>query len=213
MADPVRILFEDQHLVVVDKPARMLVVQAPGRRGSTLVDQVGAQLKRRVYAVHRLEEDTTGVLVLAKTQEAKQRLEAVFRSHAAERRYTALVSHRPSPPAGRIESRLSVGSDGVVRSVDDGSGERAATEFRTIARRGRHTLVECVLDTGRRNQIRVHMADLGCPIVGDRKYGYRGPNPHRRPLLHASAIRLSHPFTGQQLDVDCEAAEPELRPG
>lgn len=212
MAEPIEILHQDEHLLVVNKPPRMLVVPAPGRRDRTVADQLAQQLSMRVFPVHRLDEDVTGVLTLAATQEARPRLEEVFRRHRAERIYLALLSRAPNPPAGKIESRLREGPDGIVRSVLKGPGDAAITWFQTIRREGRGTLVECRLETGRRNQIRVHMADLGCPIVGDRKYGYRrrqGPKV-QRPLLHAERIAFRHPFTGSELEVSVEAPEPEL---
>lgn len=213
--DAIRVVYSDETLVVVDKPARCLVVGAPGRRGRTLVDRLSVQLGERVLPVHRLDEDTTGVLVLARGPAARELLEPIFRAHAADRIYLALVSRAPSPPAGRIESRLTVGDDGVVRSVTGGSGEHAVTLYRTLARRPSGVLVECRLDTGRRNQIRVHLAELGCPIVGDRKYGWRarrGQARPTRPLLHAWRLALTHPRTGERLELSAPPHEPELRP-
>ena len=202
------ILWQDEHLLVVDKPAGMLVVEAPGRSGRTLVTTVGAQLGAKVHAVHRLDEDTTGVLVLAKTLPAKQALEQIFREHAIERLYLALVSRAPTPPAGRIESRLTEGPDGVVRSTRQG-GEWAVTHYKTLARAGRHTLVECRLETGRRNQIRAHLSELGSPIVGDRKYGWRGAGGERvgRLRLHAHSLRFTHPLTGEEVVVSAKTPE------
>src|SRR5690606_25315811 len=120
------------------------------------------------------------------------------------------LSRAPSPNAGRIESRLAESGDGVVRSVTRG-GEKAVTHYRLLARRGPFALVECRLETGRRNQIRAHMSELGCPIVGDRKYGFRGRGPWRRPLLHARRLTFHHPLDGVAIDVVCEADAPELR--
>ena len=185
--DKIPILLRDDHLLIVAKPPRLLVVPAPGREAPTVVDVLRDQLGVRVYPVHRLDEDVTGVLVLAATQEARQGLETVFRRHQARRIYVALLGRSPSPPAGRIESRMREFPDGVVRSVTQGPGDNAVTEFETVYRGSRYTLVECRLRTGRRNQIRVHMSDLGCPIVGDRKYGFRvgGGRSFARPMLHA----------------------------
>ncbi|MCB9870577.1 MAG: RluA family pseudouridine synthase [Planctomycetes bacterium] len=213
--DSIPVLYQDAHLVIVDKPAPRLVVGAPGRRGPTVVDLLQAQLAQRLIPVHRLDEQVTGVLLLALNEVARAALEAMFRDHRVQRTYLALLSHAPDPPAGRIESRLREGRDGVVRSVVGGAGERAVTLYRTLARRGRHTLVECQLETGRRNQIRAHMGELGCPIVGDRKYGYRvrGGASFPRPLLHAERVGFAHPITGEAVAVACEPAEPELRRG
>ncbi|MHC4078159.1 MAG: RluA family pseudouridine synthase [Planctomycetota bacterium] len=211
---PIPILYRDDHLLVVHKPSRQLVVPAPGRSGRTVVDEVTAQLGHRVFAVHRLDEDVTGVLVLANCEAAREPLEQVFRGHQAERLYLALLSRAPSPPAGRIESRLREESSGLVRSVAGGPGTDAITEYRTLKRVDHHTLVECRLLTGRRNQIRVHMADLGCPIVGDRKYGFRsrGRASFKRPLLHAYTVKFRHPITGAEVFVQAEPAEKELMP-
>lgn len=208
---PIRVLFADEALVVVDKPAGMLVVPAPGRHGTTVVDAVSEQLGSRVHAVHRLDEETSGVLVLARTLAAKEWLEDVFRHHRATRTYLALVEHSPSPPAGRIESRLREVAGGIVRSVPTPPGDVAITDYRTLQRRGRQTLVECRPLTGRRNQIRVHLADLGCPICGDRKYGWRARGtPFQRVMLHAERIVLPRP-DGPPVDVAVEAPERELR--
>ncbi len=211
MKEPVGILYQDEHMLVVDKPPHMLVVHAPGRRDETVVEKVGRQIRGRVYAVHRLDEDTTGVLALARTEEARARLEKVFRLHRAERLYLALVSRAPSPPAGKIRSRI-LEQGGLMRSVPKG-GEVAVTHYRMLGRVGRFSLVECRLEPGRRNQIRVHMADIGCPVVGDRKYGYRSRQGggFTRAMLHAWRLALPHPDTGERLEVVAEPADPELR--
>lgn len=209
---PVPILFQDDHLVVVDKPAGILVVPAPGRRGETLVDVVSRQLGRRAQAVHRLDEDTTGALVVALDDAGRTAMEELFRRHAVERDYLALTSSVPSPAAGRIESQLKEDSDGVVRVVTRG-GERAVTSYETLARRGRGALVHCRLETGRRNQIRAHLAALGCPIAGDRKYGYRHRADERFPrvMLHSWRLRFDHPLGGDRVEVEVVPAEVELR--
>ncbi len=208
----IQILHRDEHLLVVDKPAGLLVVAAPGRRGKTLIDLVGEQLGSRVYAVHRLDEGTTGAIVIACTELARDAMDPLFRVHAVDRDYLALVSGVPSPAAGRIESRLQE-QDGMVRVVVRG-GQTAITDYETIERRGRCTLVRCRLATGRRNQIRVHMQALGCPIVGDRKYGHRAREgeTQSRPMLHSWRIAFDHPITGIRVKVESLPRETELRP-
>jgi 23S rRNA pseudouridine1911/1915/1917 synthase len=195
------ILHRDDHLVVVDKPAGILVVEAPGRRGPTLVDALTRQLGVRVQAVHRLDEDTTGAMVFALDAEARAGLDDLFRQHAATREYLALAS------AGRIESQLAEDAGGVVRVVRSG-GERAVTHYETLARRGRCTLLRCRLETGRRNQIRAHLAALGCPLAGDRKYGFRARGDERFPrvMLHSWRLAFPHPVTGAALAIE---APPE----
>ena len=154
-------LHVDEDLVVVDKPERMLVVPAPGRAGPTVVDVVGKQLGGRVFAVHRLDEDTTGALALARTPAAREVLEGIFRAHRAERVYLAVVERVPSPTAGRIELVLREDAAGVVVSSQAGAGRRAVTEYRLLARVRGGAVLECRPRTGRRNQIRVHLAELG----------------------------------------------------
>ena len=211
---PIPILWQDEHLLVVDKPAGLLVVGAEGRHGPTLIDRLTRQLGQRVFPVHRLDEDTTGVIVVARTATAREKLEVVFRTHEATRVYLALACRMPSPPAGRIESNLAVDADGIVRSVSQG-GERAITIYRAVERRASGVLLECRLETGRRNQIRAHLAGIGAAIVEDRKYGWRA-RPYeakpKRPLLHAWRIELTHPLTGQRLEISADPAEPELAP-
>ena len=206
------VLHSDDDLLVVDKPAGVLVVPAPGRSGATVVDLVSHQLGSRVIAVHRLDEDTTGALVLARTEAARTALEALFKAHAIVREYLALVTAAPSPPSGRIESNLLEDAAGVVRVVPRG-GQRAVTHYRTLTRRGRCTLVALRLETGRRNQIRAHMAALGCPVAGDRKYGYRARPGERyaRVMLHSWRLSFSHPLRDSEVTAEVEPPEPELR--
>ena len=210
MAD-VPILHRDEHLLVVDKPAGVLVVAAPGRTGATLLDLLSRQEGGRPHAVHRLDEGTTGAMVVATTEAGRDAMVELFRCHSVQRDYLALVVGRPSPPAGRIDSRLQ--DDGVVRIVAHG-GQTAITNYETLARRGRLTLVRCRLETGRRNQIRVHMQALGCPIAGDRKYGYRSRSGEAfaRPMLHSWRLGFDHPLLPLRVDVEAAPPEPDLKP-
>lgn len=212
-APEVRVLHREDGLVVVDKPAGVLVVPAPGRRGATLIDMLCRQLDCRAMAVHRLDEETTGAMVVAVDDAVRLALEEMFRTHAVERDYLALLSAAPSPVAGRIEASLAEGEDGIVRVVARG-GQRAITHYETIERRGRCTLVRCRLETGRRNQIRAHMAALGCPLAGDRKYGFRarGDESFPRVMLHSWRLRFRHPRTASDVEITVDPAEVGLRP-
>ncbi|HEB52475.1 MAG TPA: RluA family pseudouridine synthase [bacterium] len=205
------LLHRDDHLLVVDKPAGVLVVPADGRGGATLVDLVSRQVGRRVSAVHRLDEQTSGCILLACDEQTRAALEGLFRVHAVERDYLALTTAVPSPDSGCVESRLEAGADGIVR-VGRRGGRRAGTHDETLERRGRGALVRCRLETGRRNQIRVHLAALGCPVAGDRKYGYRARRgeSYGRVMLHSWRLRLRHPVFGSELAVECRAPESEL---
>lgn len=209
MASAIPVLYRDEHLAVVDKPPGMLVVHAPGRRGPTVIDALTEQLGRSVLPVHRLDAETSGALLVALTRETRTALETMFRAHEIERLYLALVSRVPSPPAGRIESLLQERGN-TVRTVLRG-GKTAITHYRTLERRAGGALVLCRLETGRRNQIRVHLADLGCPLVGDRKYGYRSSRRAGRVMLHSWRLRLRHPASGEELSVEAVAPESELR--
>ncbi|MBL8738939.1 MAG: RNA pseudouridine synthase [Planctomycetes bacterium] len=207
------ILHHEAGLVVVDKPAGVLVVPAPGRSGRTLVDRVAQQLGTKAFAVHRLDEDTTGAIVVALDDEVRVAMESLFRAHAVQRDYLALLSSAPSPAAGRIEAALEVGGDGIVRVAKVG-GQRAITHYATLGRRDRCTLVRCRLETGRRNQIRAHMAALGSPLAGDRKYGWRARAGESFPrvMLHSWRLQFRHPGTGTEVQVEVIPAEPALRP-
>ncbi len=210
---PVTILLSDESIVVIDKVAGLLAVPAPGRSGPCAVDLVGRAVGDRVYPVHRLDEETSGALLFARNLEVKSRLEAAFKAHAVERSYLALASRVPSPVAGRIESKLQE-QGGRMVTVQKG-GVRAVTHYRTLERRGRHALVLCRLETGRRNQIRAHLAELGCVLVGDRKYGYRrggAADRWTRTMLHAWRLEFDHPVTGVRLQVEAPGDEPLLRP-
>lgn len=207
----VPVLFADEHLLVVSKPAGILVVPAPGRSAATLLDVLQKLRSERLYPVHRLDEETTGVMVVARTLAAKAALEELFTRHDLERVYVALVERMPNPAAGRLESRLSEDERGIMRSVPKG-GEKAVTHYRALCRRGRYVLVECTLETGRRNQIRAHLSELGCPVAGDRKYGFRRRPGDRFPrvMLHAQRLAFRHPMTGAELRFEVAAPEPEL---
>ena len=216
MAAPIAILHDDEHLLVVDKPAGVLAVAAPGRREPTLIDLLTRQLGTRVHAVHRLDEGTTGAMVVARTEGARDAMDPLFRQHLVRREYLALVVGRPAPSAGRIESQLRDDGD-LVRVVERG-GQLAITDYESLDRRGRLTLVCCRLQTGRRNQIRVHLAFAGLPVVGDSVYGKPGSDPVRadRQLLHASKLGFNLPdgkrvVFAAALPQDFEAALRELR--
>jgi 23S rRNA pseudouridine1911/1915/1917 synthase len=196
-----RILFADEHLVAVDKPAGVPAQATLTSDRNTLPELVGGLLGSPVTLVHRLDRETSGVTVLARTREAAAALAEAFRTGAPHKTYLMLCAHTPSPAEGRTEARI--GKDprrAGLRCVTTG-GDAAATRYRTLAV-GQAALVEAHPETGRTHQIRVHLAHLGAPLLGDPKYG--GPRMVERVavprvMLHALSLELRHPLSGVPL--------------
>lgn len=215
---PLRIAFEDEHLLVVDKPAGLVVHPAAGNLDGTLVNALlhhcagrlsGIGGVARPGIVHRIDKDTSGLLVVAKTDRAHEGLAKQFAAHTVERAYAAVVAGRPVPPAGRIEGALarSTANRQKMAIVADGRGKRAVTHYRTLALLKDAALVECRLETGRTHQVRVHMASIGHPLLGDPVYGRLRP-VHRpalqelgfqRQALHARTLGFLHPVGQEKL--------------
>ncbi|MBM4068664.1 MAG: RluA family pseudouridine synthase [Planctomycetes bacterium] len=224
--DDIRIVYRDDDIVVVDKPAGLTTVRHRheaaefGKRAqrflpATLVDVLPALLKSkragkgapqiRVRAVHRLDKETSGLLVLALTAAAESQLGRQFRGTAVERRYLALV--RGKGKTERIASHLVEDrGDGRRGSSTSGGGKYAVTEVRLVEDLGDNSLVECRLETGRTHQVRIHLGETGTPLCGERIYdrpvhGKPLPDPSgfHRPALHASHLAISHPRTGKRL--------------
>jgi 23S rRNA pseudouridine1911/1915/1917 synthase len=215
-----RVLFEDADVVVVDKPAGLVVHPAPGHPRGTLVnallhycrDLAGIGGRLRPGIVHRLDRGTSGVLVVAKHDDAHVALATQFREHTIERVYAALVRGLPGADAGRVERAVGRHPQDRKRmSVRTQAGRAAASAWqvrRRFARSGA-TLLEVRPETGRTHQIRVHLASIGLPIAGDPVYGRstRGAFGFERPALHAERLGFDHPRSGERLRV--EAALPE----
>ncbi len=204
--------FEDEYLIVVHKPPEMLTVPSPQREKHTLVDRVSAYLKhynskQRAHVVQRLDRGVSGVLVFAKTKEIGELLQDQFSMQKPERKYVALVTGKVFPPAGEFKGFLATGKTLTRFSTDDpDSGEYAETHYRTVQAFRDATMVEVELVTGRRNQIRVHFAEAGHPILGDERYerehGRHPGWPHKRLALHAKTLGFQHPVTRQQMRFD-----------
>lgn len=198
------ILHEDRDLLVVDKPAGLLTVATSKERSRTayhaLTDYVrkgASRSRKRIFIVHRLDRDTSGILVFAKSPEAKQSLQEQW--HDFEKTYLAVVHGRCAEPSGKISSYLVENRARRVYSTTDARlGKLSHTAYRVLDERGHLSLIEVDLLTGRKHQIRVHFADLGHPVVGDRKYG-REQDGHRRLGLHARSLAFAHPFDGRRV--------------
>jgi 23S rRNA pseudouridine1911/1915/1917 synthase len=203
----IRIRHEDADLLVIEKPAGLLSIASASEDEKTayafLTDHVrlgNARGRQRVWIVHRLDRETSGLMVFAKTEPAKIALQENW--DAVEKKYFAVVEGTPSAATGRFDSHLDESNPLKVYVADEGPGTRhAVTRYRVAKKGPATTLVELTLETGRRHQIRVQLADAGCPIVGDKKYGAQ-TDPIKRIALHASTLRFLHPTTGEEMRFD-----------
>lgn len=198
------ILHEDRDILVADKPAGMLTMATDAEKTRTayfaLTDYVrkgNPKSRHRIFIVHRLDRETSGVLVFAKTEEAKRALQDGWRETI--KHYLAVVHGRMDTPSGTVISHLvESGVHKVYSTRDTSVGKLAQTAWRVVREAGTFTLLELTLLTGRKHQIRVQMADLGHPVVGDKKYGQKGDS-FPRLALHARSLTLAHPFSGQTM--------------
>lgn len=220
---PLNVVFEDEHLIVIDKPAGLVVHPAAGNLDGTLVNALLHHCKgslsgiggvERPGIVHRIDKDTSGLMIAAKTDPAHVGLAAQFAKHSIDRRYKAIVAGVPRFKEGTVDAPLARSSTDrkKIAIVSDGRGKRAVTHYEVIEPLKRAALVECRLETGRTHQVRVHMASLGHPLLGDPVYGRSRPE-HRellnrlkfnRQALHAARLGFIHPVTSAALCFDSE---------
>jgi 23S rRNA pseudouridine1911/1915/1917 synthase len=203
------IVFEDKQLIVVNKPAELLTVPTIRRETNTLQHKVAEYVKhvskgRDALTVHRLDRGVSGLLVLAKSQEIVRQLKDQFAASKPEREYVAIVAGTMKDRQGTFESLLATDKDlNRFSTEDEEIGQLAITHYRVIARLSDTTLVQVRLETGRRNQIRVHFAEAGHPVLGDERYrpelAVHLHWPHRRLALHARLLGFEHPTTGEAL--------------
>lgn len=215
-AIPLTIAFEDEHLIVIDKPAGLVVHPAAGNADGTLVNALlhhcGGSLSgiggvARPGIVHRIDKDTSGLMVAAKTDPAHVGLAKQFAAHSIDRRYRAIVSGRPLPAAGTVDAPLARSPANRKKVAIVAGGKRAVTHYTMLTPLRDAALVECRLETGRTHQVRVHMASIGHPLLGDPVYGRTKP-VHRpvletmgftRQALHAARLGFIHPVTRSAL--------------
>jgi 23S rRNA pseudouridine1911/1915/1917 synthase len=203
----VPVAYEDEHLLVVDKPAGLVVHPGAGWRTGTLVHALhgriaGGDDPERPGIVHRLDRDTSGLLVVARTEEAYRLLQAMVRGRELERRYLALVRGRPRSRRGTVEAPIGRDRFEATRqSLDSDTPRDAVTHFELAGQHGEYALLEVRLETGRMHQIRVHLAAIGLPVVGDPAYGVADERLERQ-FLHAAGLALDHPITGERLELE-----------
>jgi 23S rRNA pseudouridine1911/1915/1917 synthase len=205
----VRVVWEDEHLAVLEKPPGLTVHPGAGGAAGTLLPQLltlgaaGGDDPDRPGIVHRLDRDTSGLLVVARSEDGYAGLQDAIRRRAVERRYLALVRGRPRSRTGRIDAAMGRDRrDPTRRSLDTDEPRAAVTHFEVVELMSQHALLEVRLETGRTHQIRVHLAAIDLPVAGDPQYGVAGELALDRQFLHAHRLRFLHPVTGDELDLD-----------
>ena len=200
-----RMVYEDPYLIVVEKMQGLLSVSTERQKERTACHILNEYLRRggkqrRVYVVHRLDRDTSGLMMFAKDEQTQYNLRDNWHSIVTDRRYVAVVEGEMEKEAGTVESWLTDRTFYVNSSPYDDGGAHSVTHYKTIKRGNGYSLLELKLETGRKNQIRVHMQDLNHPVVGDGRYGREdAPNPIGRLALHAFKLCFTHPVTGEKM--------------
>lgn len=199
-----KIVYEDAYLIVVEKMEGLLSVSTERQKERTAMTILNEYVKRsgrnnRVYVVHRLDRDTSGLMMFAKDERTQNTLRDHWHEIVFDRRYVAVVTGEMEREAGMVRSWLTDRKLYVYSSPTDDGGKEAVTHYRTIKRANGFSLVELSLETGRKNQIRVHMQDLGHPVAGDGRYGFEDVNPIGRLCLHAFKLCFDHPVTGVEM--------------
>jgi 23S rRNA pseudouridine1911/1915/1917 synthase len=204
-----RVAWEDEYLLVVDKPAGIVVHPSAGHARGTLVHGLlgraiaGGGEAERPGIVHRLDRETSGLLVVARSEEAHRRLQRLLRRRELVREYVVLVRGRPRSRRGRIEASIGRDRRDPTRmSLDTATPREAVTEFKLVELFSRHALLRVRLVTGRTHQIRVHLAAIDLPVAGDPTYGIEGDLGLERQFLHAARLAFPHPFTGEPVEVE-----------
>ncbi len=201
---PFPILYEDEHLIVVNKPAKLLSVATDKEKACTAYHMVTDYVKARrvgdrIFVLHRLDRDTSGVLMFARDPETKELFQSHWNEMVTRRGYLAVVEGTPKPDRDTIRSFLVETDTHLSFSGAPGKGAKEAiTSYQVVKTGGGYALLDINIETGRKNQIRVHMKELGHPVAGDKQYGAR-TNPIGRLCLHANELSFTHPVTGEQI--------------
>jgi 23S rRNA pseudouridine1911/1915/1917 synthase len=210
---PLKIIYEDNDVIVVDKPAGLTVHPAPGHPEHTLANAILSRLpaiadtgeRRRPGIVHRLDKDTSGLIIIAKNNQAHQKLTEQFKARTVKKIYLTLVRGKVTPDRGTIEAPI--GRDRSHREkmaiTDRNHGREARTKYRVLKHIGNYSLLEAIPETGRTHQIRVHLAAIGYPVIGDKVYGVKSPLLNRQ-FLHAQRIKFQLPSSGKEVEFSSE---------
>lgn len=215
---PLDILYEDEDILIVNKPKNMVVHPAPGHYEGTLVNAVMFHCKGRLSGingvmrpgiVHRIDKDTTGSVIICKNDESHNAIAAQLKTHDITRKYRAIVFGNMKDDTGTVDAPIGRHpNDRKKMAVNEKNGKRAVTHYRVLERFGKYTYIECRLETGRTHQIRVHMASIGHPLLGDSVYsGRKAPFHLEGQVLHAMTLGFIHPRNGEY--VEFEAPLPE----
>jgi len=204
------ILHEDDHLLVINKKANLLTIATKKEKEETVYAYLSAYVKaqkpaNKIFVVHRLDKKASGVLVFARSEEMKEKLQTQFETYDIERIYIAIVEGRVKDESGTVQNYLAENRAYKVYVTDDEqAGKLAVTNYRVDKRTPGYTWLEITTETGRKHQIRVHLAGLGHPVIGDKEYGSKR-NPLQRLGLHASRLGFVHPVTGKKMSFEVDA--------
>ncbi len=207
--DRLDIIYEDKDIIVVNKPSKLLTISTENEKEKTLFHKVITYEKKKnknnkIFIVHRLDKDTSGIVLFAKSEELKRKFQDNWDNLVKVREYIAIVEGVPPKEKGTVRSWLKETKTLYVYSSNRmGDGKEAITHYRKVMGNKQFTMLDILIDTGRKNQIRVHMSDIGCPIIGDKKYNSKY-NPIRRMGLHANKLVITHPISGKEMTFECD---------
>jgi 23S rRNA pseudouridine1911/1915/1917 synthase len=201
LPNKLKILFEDDDIIIIDKPEVLLSVPNDSNKEANILSILRKYLKtEEIYAVHRIDRETSGVMIYAKGEKSREKLDEMFKNHDFKRIYLAVVHGNVKNDQGTLKSRLiELDNFQVVSTTNENEGKIAITHYKVLKRSQKYTLLELTLETGRKHQIRVHLKDFNHPIIGDKRYGKKFLNPISRICLHAHILEFIHPFTNEKM--------------